>query len=180
MYIWTAIDVDAQLQGLRRRTEEIAEALGAENPALTLPLHISLRISFPVKEEDFDRAIESIGRYFGTLTAFPIAVGPVERFRTVVWLRAEANDALRKIHADLLKMMREELDVPPHPLDAEYLYHATLYMGDDGDILQRVYDAVRDADYPAVLTASRAVIGSSRSGKAGEYAVLRTFALPEA
>ena len=42
MYIWLAIDVDDQLASLRAAAQRVTDELYAGNPALTLPLHISL------------------------------------------------------------------------------------------------------------------------------------------
>ena len=47
MYLWTAIDVDEPLEKLREKVAWAAQKAGIPNTALTLPLHISLKISFP-------------------------------------------------------------------------------------------------------------------------------------
>ena len=46
MYIWVAIDVNEQVGELREKAENYVSTHGLSSPTLTLPFHISLKISF--------------------------------------------------------------------------------------------------------------------------------------
>ena len=46
MYIWVGADVDSQLGEIKELTNDTEKALGIVPSVLTLPLHISLKISF--------------------------------------------------------------------------------------------------------------------------------------
>ena len=48
--IWVGIGVDEQLQSVRERIAAVEERLALSNSNLTLPLHISMKMSFAVEE----------------------------------------------------------------------------------------------------------------------------------
>ena len=50
MFIWTGIDVDEQLAGIRDRVRQLEKEQGVTNSNLTLPFHISLKILIFVRK----------------------------------------------------------------------------------------------------------------------------------
>ena len=83
MYIWVAVDVDQQLKGLRDQVVRITEAIHSDNSALTLPFHISLRISFQTEDSLCEEVVNRISDYFLTLSAFQV---DIEKTRTYVFV----------------------------------------------------------------------------------------------
>lgn len=179
MYIWLAIDVDDQLASLRAAAQYVTDELSAWNPVLTLPLHISLRISFPVEDALSARVIDRIAGYFATLQPFSVTPDKIERHGLVVWLKMTPNDHLRRIHDDLVCMLQEEFGVRPHPFDNDFLYHASLFLSADEANVAVAFTALQAAEYPAELTAHRLVIGESETGSAGEYRIRQAYTLSD-
>ncbi len=66
IWIWTGISVDRELSWLRGPLSAIVSDLGADDSNLTLPFHVSLKMSFPI---DADRAPALIGRIGDFLSA---------------------------------------------------------------------------------------------------------------
>ena len=177
MYIWLAIDVDDQLASLRAAAQRVTDELYTGNPALTLPLHISLRISFSVDDALSARAVDRIGRYFAAAKPFSVTAERIERHGSVVWLKITPNNTLRRIHGELIRMMQEEFGVPPHPFDNDFLYHASLFIAPDESTAAAAFPALQPAEYPAELTAGRLILGTSETGRAGEYSVRLAYEL---
>ena len=64
MYVWFAIGLERQLQELRRALVEIEKKAGREDPALTLPMHCSLKISFEIDGDERDKLYDMLTEYF--------------------------------------------------------------------------------------------------------------------
>lgn len=169
MYLWVAIHTDGQMRELRER----AEAAGA---VFSLPLHISLKISFPVEESRVPDAMAAIRAYYATLAPFSVEVQGIEQNGGIVWLRMKENDTLQRIHRELDRRMEENFGVLPHPYDGDYRFHTTLFIGDEQRAAE-IYEELRSASVPSVIRVSRLLIGGSESGRAEDYSVLETYSL---
>lgn len=172
-YLWVAIDIDRQLKELRNQVKLVADRLGSSNTALTLPLHISLRISFPVEDSVFEEAVRRIGGYYAGLSPFEVEVQGIERNGNIVWLKMKGNEQLDRIHADLVEIFQKEYGVPPHTYDRAFLYHATLWMGKDEAQAEEAYECLKQEKLPGRLVAEKFVIGCSETGRAGEFRVIQ-------
>lgn len=171
MHIWTAIDLNSQLADLRRQAKAVSDALDAPNHALTLPLHVSLRISFPVDDAKAPSCMTMIEDILRSTAAFPMAAQRIElQGDAVVWLSIAPSDALTRLHETLVRRMQEAFDVPPHPFDLDFRYHASLFIGENASA---AFGPLKDAHIPPLLTADRFVIGTSATGKPGTYRVVR-------
>ena len=173
MYIWTAIDVDRQLLELRECAKKASLELGVSNPALTLPLHISLKISTEINDDCFDEAVEAINEYFLSLLPFEIEVTGIERCDGVVWVRHRENEFLSKIHLWLVDFFYQRYGVMPHEFDLDFAYHSSLFVGSE-DEAKAAFELLKDRETPRKLIAEKFIIGCSESGKAGEYRVIKT------
>ena len=58
MYIWIGINVSDQLLTVGEKARQIENEIGFVNSNFTLPLHVSLKISFPVEDALFDFRIK--------------------------------------------------------------------------------------------------------------------------
>lgn len=177
MYIWLAVNVDEQLKHLRCKAKEVTEKLQSQNSALTLPLHISLRISFKVDDAVFEKVVDRISSYFASITPFDIETKNIEKSRGIVWLKMAENGTLMKIHNDLVDLLQTGFGIPPHEFDRAYLFHVTFYMSEDASNADAAYAYLKDEYFPNSLAANKLVIGSSQTGRAGEYQVIKTFEL---
>lgn len=175
MYLWLAIDVNEQLRQLRAQAEECSRRLHAQNPALTLPLHVSLRISFPLDNMTWEAAVKEIEQYYASLRPFDMEPQGIEAYGEVVWLKIKENPALSVIHRELVALLLAEYGVLPHEFDKAFLYHASLFMDPDPARLDAAYALLRHAPYPERLTAQRLLIGCSETGRAGEYRVIGEY-----
>ena len=131
MYLWAAINVEEQLKKLKNKVALVTDKLGCPNFASALPLHISLRISFQVDDSVFEEAVNRISEYYTTLSSFDVEVQGIEQNGTIVWIKMKGNRELDKIHKDLVDIFLEEYGVQPHDFDKAFLYHTTLWMGED-------------------------------------------------
>lgn len=179
MYIWTAIDVDSQLKELRRKVYKVTDSLNCANSALTLPLHISLRMSFPADDLVCEEIIEYIARYLESLPPFAVEVQGIENFGNIVWLKIKTSPRLQEIHNRLVDSLLQKYGTGMHMFDSDFMYHVSLFINDDPAKVSRAYTALSSEPVPANLTANRFVIGISRSGKAGEYYAAREITLTQ-
>ncbi|MBQ8295751.1 MAG: 2'-5' RNA ligase family protein [Clostridia bacterium] len=177
MYIWVAIDVSEQLKELRREAERVTEELSFFNAALTLPMHISLRISFWVAEDKVAAVIKRIEEYYAAVSPFEIFPKAVENNGNVVWLSIREHAKLKKIHQDLVDLLLREYAIPLHEFDETFLYHATLFYGREQKTAELAYRRMQNATFPKTVQVNRLLIGCSESGAAGEYRVLKTYEL---
>lgn len=177
MYIWVAIDVSEQVTALREKAEKYIRDHGAASPTLTLPFHISLKISFQISEDVYCDVVRDIRDLCGTLQPFEIPVGSIERNGSIIWLTMKDCAELERIHASLDKLLLEKHGVAQHEFDKEFIFHTSILIMDDEELLCGALDALADADVPSVLRAEKIIIGSSADGKAGTYCVDSEIAL---
>lgn len=174
MYIWVGIDVDRQLSRVRERAEAIETESGFGTSCYTLPMHISLKMSFCVSEDTAGTVIEELERYFAAQRPFTVRVRGLENEGPIVWIRMERSAELDALHDELNDMLLSRYGVALHEYDTDYKYHTTLFMDGDGRKLREACERMRNLQLPETLMASRFVIGTSESGALGTYSVLKT------
>lgn len=173
MFLWFAVNVDEQLCPLKRRVREVSAQLNAQNQALTLPFHVSLRISAPVDDAKWKEAVDAAAAYFASLTPFEIMPNRIERNGAIVWLRMAENEPLSEIHKHLVDDLQKKFGVPPQPFDDRFIFHSTMFM-DNGTQAESAYALLKDAPFPGKLTARQFIIGASATGIPGDYREIRT------
>ena len=171
MYIWVGIDVDDQLADIRGRVSVLEKELGIANSNLTLPFHISLKISFPLEGQAAQEAIEDLESYYRELSSFAIPVAGIEYHESICWIRMQENETLNHIHDKLNRRLLDRFGVGLHPYDEDYLFHTTLFMDEDAGKVYQAYKAVKDDPLPGVLYPSAYLIGASENGALGTYHV---------
>ena len=139
----------------------------------SLPLHISLKMSFPMPDDRAGDVLDRLEGFYRGEAPLRADVRGIEREQTIVWLRMADSDALRGLHDRLLAMLRAEYGVEPHEYDLDYIFHTTLFMDDDREKITRAYAAIKDIPVPKALRLNRFVIGASPTGALGTYRVLR-------
>ena len=171
MHIWTAINVEEQLTELKSKIKEIEKQVGIIDSVVNLPLHISLKISFAIGDDLYEKAVALLQNYYKSLSPFDVDIDKIEREGSIIWIRIKESDTLTGIHNDLDKLVLENLGIPPHKFDLEYKFHITLFMDGSDNKISSAYNLIKGAALPKKLCASHMVIGSSKTGAAGTYHV---------
>lgn len=172
MYIWTGADVNDQLETLCSVKHEAETALGLQD--FKLPLHISLKMSFLVPDDQIDAVMECLTAYCYSLSPILVPVRGLEKENGIVWLRYGECPELSTMHDQLNVLMQDRFGIALHPYDSDFIFHTTLFMDQDNDKLAHAYEMVRSIPLPTTLRVSRCLIGMSPSGKPGDYRIVRT------
>lgn len=173
MYIWIGIDVDDQLTDMKSAAKTTEDRIGFTHSNFTLPLHISLKISFPVPEDQVASVFRDLTEVFASIPSLSIPVKGIELDEVIVWIRMEENPILNALHDQLNALMLEKYNVPLHAYDQDYKFHTTLFMDDDQQKVRQAFDAIRNVAVPAELIARCFVIGTSAKGRLGSYRVVK-------
>jgi 2'-5' RNA ligase len=171
MYIWIAIDVNEQVRELREFAENYVNKHGLTSPALTLPFHISLKISFQIPNDKRQEIICDIRDFCRTLKPFTIPVGGLEKNDTIIWLTMQECDDLNLIHDDLDELLLKKYGVVQHTFDKSFIFHTSVLIMNNEERLCNAYEAINGTPIPNELKAEKIIIGSSMNGQAGTYTV---------
>lgn len=177
MYIWIGADVSNQLETLYSMKRKAETALGLQD--FKLPLHISLKMSFFVSDDQADAVMKCLAAYCGTLSSFPVPVYGIEKEIGIVWIRYGFCQKLSTIHDQLNVLMQDRFHIGLHPYDSDFIFHTTLFMDRDNKKLTHAYEMICNTPLPSSLLLSRCLIGISPSGKPGDYHIVRTVDMSE-
>ena len=119
MYIWIAIDVDDQLSSIRKEAKRIEDMVQFAESDITLPMHISLKISCSIPNEKYEEALCDIKAILQDTQRFEIKTKRIELHDTIAWIQMEHNEYLEQLHHSLDKLFIDKYDVPPHKFDLE-------------------------------------------------------------
>ena len=172
MYIWIACDVSRELNCIREKCIEINRSIGLDETAFSLPQHISLKISFEVSDEVYDEVIECISDYLSGQKPFTVSGTRVELYGSILWLAFDECEALSRMHCELDELLLKKYGVPLHEFDKSFKFHSTLFIDERPDITE-MYRQIAEIPMPDELIVDRFIIGSSPSGRAGDYHVVR-------
>lgn len=175
MFVWIGIDVDGQLADIKSKAQEIERKIGFENSNFTLPLHVSLKISFSIDNSIFESVKSDIISIFESSELLSIKVRGVELEGNICWLMMDRNEALDCIHDKLNSVMLEKYGIPLHEYDLDYKFHTTLFMDSDFGKVAHAYEMLGDVYIPSKLTADKFVIGTSENGALGTYRVVYEY-----
>ena len=168
MYLWVAVDLEDQLQELKKELDRVESLICSNDPALTLPLHTSLKISFEVDDKYANEVRCAVREYLSNLKSFRIAPERVESMGNLTWIRMKDSRELCGIHSELDLLMERKFGVPQHVFDRDFIFHATLFAATDPHKLEKTLNLPK---LPEFIIARSFIIGSSRSGAAGTYSV---------
>ena len=175
MYVWIGIDVDSQLLEIKERVREIENEIRFVNSVFTLPLHISLKISFAIEDNIFESVKNDLLSVFATTESFNIDVSGIEHENNICWIRMQRSAHLDTLHDKLNVILLEKYGVPLHDYDMDYKFHTTLFMDNDFVKVQQAYNELGNASVPSTLIANKFVIGTSESGALGTYKVVYEY-----
>ena len=173
MYIWVGVEVESQIAEIKKFAFEIEKKIGFENSNFTLPMHISLKISFPVPDAVAENVMKDIEKLYHSVTPFEIAVDKIECYENISWIRYKQNDKIDEIHDRLNAMLFEKYGVGLHEYDCDYKFHTTLFMENNEEKIRSAYETVKNVYLPEKISVNKLLIGVSESGKLGSYRVFR-------
>lgn len=168
MYLWIAADLEDHLQELRDEIVRVESLLHTKDPALTLPLHTSLKISFEVDDALAEDVLRAVRDYLSKLKGFKILPDRLESAGLITWIRMKESRELSAIHSTLDLLAEKNFGIPQHTYDREFIFHTTLFAATEPEKLKNI---LRLPPLPESIEVSRFIIGSSRSGEAGTYSV---------
>ena len=172
MYIWTACDVSKVFDSLRDACIKINRAFNLDEVAFSLPQHISLKISFEVDDSVAADVIEFISEYLSGQGSFNINGPKVELFDSILWLAFDEDSNLSRIHLELDTLLWEKYGIPLHEFDRSFKFHSTLFI-DEPKGLVKIQELISRLSLPDKVSINSFLIGTSSSGKAGEYSVIK-------
>ena len=175
MIVWVGIDMDSQYGLVKEVTKAVEKEVGVDHSNFTLPMHVSLKISFSVEEKDFQAVEDVITAIYDRTEPFEIAVKGIELHENICWIRMKENHRLNALSEELNYTLRDKFGVPLHEYDLDFKFHTTLFMDDDTEKVAKAYEKVKDISVPDKLMASRFVIGTSESGDLGTYKIYKTI-----
>lgn len=173
MHIWIGINVDDQLAKVRRVASAAEAAVGTKHSCYTLPMHISLKISFAVEQERSDEIVDRILAYLGAAKPFDASVRGVECENTIAWIRYTESDALKTLSVGLNDLLLKEYGIGLHPYDNDFKFHTTLFMDDDAARVSSAVEKMGTLPLPTTVRVHRFVVGTSPTGALGTYRVYR-------
>lgn len=176
MYIWIGCKLPEEFeQEIRSVCLEKNQELGLDPVAFSLPQHISLKISF--ETERVEEILEDLPRFFAGQPPFAVRICEVEQNGNILWMTVGENEILRHLHEKLDGYLRERFGVGQHLFDTCFQFHSTLFIDPDREKIAEMRVALAHLDLPRELMVESILIGTSVSGKAGTYSVVRRIDL---
>lgn len=175
MFIWVAVDLSEQLKTIRDIAIDLNKKHKLNDVALLLPQHLSLKISFFVPNEKANLAIELLQDYLKKQKQFSLSAKGFESQNGIVWLKFNANEKLEKLHNELDVLMLENFNVKQHEFDLNFAYHSTLFINLSVEQANVVMQDLKNQPFLKSVNANSFIIGTSPTGKAGTYSVIKTI-----
>ncbi len=179
MFIWVGADVDSQLGEIKELTKKVEDEIGFDHSNFTLPLHISLKMSFPVDNKISGEVIDFLLELYKTFKPFYVRIKGIEYLGNIAWIRMCESEELNSINDKLNTKLSEKYGIGIHPYDCDYQFHTTLFMDDDAERVGAAYEAVKCAPLPEKLLINKLVVGTSETGELGSYKVVKSIELKD-
>ena len=169
MFIWTGLNIDDQLQGLRSRILLLEQEIDMEASIRSVPFHISLKMPFSVDNARLPAVLLALEDYYMQLTPFEVFTRGFECYGNIVWLRMKESDELNRICQEINTMLQERFGIGIHKYDTDCQFHATLFYDSDKGKNTAAYQKISQEAYPDSLSANSFLIETSDSGLPGTY-----------
>ena len=176
MYIWIGCELPEMFE---REIRNICLAknrdIGLDPVAFSLPQHISLKISF--ETERAEEILADLPRFFAAQPPFAVQICEVEQNGNILWMTVGENIVLEQLHEKLDAFLKSCFGVGQHLFDTCFQFHSTLFIDPDQEKIAEMRIALANLDLPRKLMVERVLLGTSESGKAGTYSVVRRIDL---
>lgn len=171
MYIWIACSVDDSYTDARRRALKENESLMLDTKAFSLPAHISLKISFFVPDDLADNVITTVREYLINAPHFSVHNPKIEQNGSILWIGYSPCEELEILHRELDQLLLDRHGIEQHPFDRCFKFHTTLFIDERVELVSLMRERLSDLVLPDIVPVGEYIIGTSDSGKAGEYSV---------
>ena len=176
MYIWIGCKLPEEFeQEIRSICLAKNQEIGLDPVAFSLPQHISLKISF--ETERHEEILEELPHFFEGQRPFGVEIREIQQNGNILWMTVGENAVLQQLHEKLDGHLMERLGIGQHLFDTCFQFHSTLFIDPDREKIGKMGESLTDVDLPRELMVERILIGTSASGKAGTYSVVRRIDL---
>lgn len=179
MWLWIGIDVDKEYLKTKDKIIEVMDKVDFDKSLLTLPFHISLKMSFLIDDNDYDKITKVIKDILINTKPFTVKVKGREVMPNIIWARYFDNEDLNKIHDELNESLLNEFNIPLHEYDLDYKFHTTLFMDFDCNKVNKASILTDDLILPKSIRVNRFLIGVSPKGELGTYKVIEEIDIKE-
>jgi 2'-5' RNA ligase len=111
MFVWVGIDVDSQYDEIKAKAMEIDKDMCFRHSCFTLPMHISLKISFEIDKNQYENVVETILSVYKTVESFEIPVKQIENHGNICWIRMQENNKLNELSAKINDILAKEQEL---------------------------------------------------------------------
>ena len=177
MYVWIGIETESQLKTIKEKARKIENEIGFLHSNFTLPLHISLKMSFKVSDENFDAVVSDLLDYFKSVKPFEVETSGISFEHVICWISMKRNEQLDRLHDYLNDFLMQKYGVPLHEYDTDYKYHTTLFSDSNEEKVLMAYKLIEQEQIPKTINANTILIGFSDSGNLGTFKIKHTIKL---
>ena len=174
MYIWIGCKLPQSFEeSIRRRALEANRHIQADTAAFLLPQHISLKISFETHQPEaildfLSLLLESEHRFYVNLSV-------IEQFGNILWIPAQENANLHRLHQMLDQQLQQHFGISQHPFDKEFRFHSTLFIDPDSAKIRKLHCLLKNTPLPEQLAIDTFLLGISPDGSPGTYQVVQNI-----
>lgn len=180
MYMWIGCKLPRFYESeIRRHCLALNERINLNTTAFSLPQHVSLKISFPVPNDQTEELIAFLHGWLREVKSFEVQLLPPEQAGNILWLPVGENPILEKLHEMLDTKLQERFGIQQHPFDKCFKFHSTLFM-DEAEQLSQMLRLMEDDPFRRILKVTAFLIGISPDGSPGSYQVVREVSCREA
>ena len=176
MFLWIGCKLPAEYEAeIRKLCLQKNESLELDTVAFSLPQHISLKISF--SSDRSEEIIAYLEHFFGGFSPFEVKINTIEQMGKILWLTVEENSILQKLHRDLDQVLEEKFQIPQHPFDRCFQFHSTLFLDEDTEKIRQMASTLAGHIFARRLQVDTILLGTSPTGTAGDYTVVKEINL---
>ena len=164
MYLWVALKLKEDFaNNVRQQCKTINKDVNVCVDALRLPAHISLKISFLIEDNDKQMHIENIINLIKRKLPLKVQTNKIVKFNNIIWVTYDDNKVLDDLHNELDEMLLS-YGISKHEYDYEFKFHSTLFIDENIDKINEIYDKIKDIDVRKEEIIDTIIIGESYDG----------------
>ena len=174
MYLWIGLGIDNNsAYEIRNYCKMLNKDYNVSEQSFTLPQHVSLKQSF--KTDDYKNIIFDLKNYFKNMKQFELKISDIGNIPGVIWLEIEENEILRKLHNDILNLLKDKYNINKIGFDGEtFKFHSTLFQDvDNKEKINNLYEVIdKELLKNNNIIANKIYFGLSEIGTVGTYKVI--------
>lgn len=164
MYLWVALKLNESFAyNIRNKVKEINKKYNLDEKALKLPAHISLKISFDIKDNSQNELIDKMVSLISSYLPLQVCSLKIEKNGNIIWVTFKENNTLKLIHNALDEMLLN-YKIPKHEFDKNFMFHSTLFIDENEDKVIKMYDEIKKINVEEEMILDSIIIGESLDG----------------